>query len=358
MSASHVLVPPPFRFTMLSRRLGWTLGFATLIGLLINLTSVSPAAVVIGRAWLTGSVALLAFSILEHFPRQLPRWLARWVLQLIGVVVSVPMGSLAAYYIFYGGSFKFFQEQGGVAGFAMLTFTGILFAPWIAFGAIVRQREAFAHSQSQAFKQERSELERQASDARMRLLQAQIQPHFLFNTLANVKALVDTGSPQASPVLGTLIAYLRAAVPSLDKPFATVNEELTLVRAYLELMHMRMPDRLQFAIHADPETMDLRCPPLTLITLVENAVRHGIDPSEEGGRIDIRVSLWNERCRVLVSDTGVGLQQSGKAPGTGLATLRERLALSFGKETLLHLSDVMPHGVIVEVLFPAERLTP
>ncbi len=145
-------------------------------------------------------------------------------------------------------------------------------ALWIALGAMVRQRDELARNQALAFELERSELARQALDTRMHLLQAQVQPHFLFNTLANVQALVETGSPQASKVLESLIAYFRAAVPRLHDPATTLGQELQLARAYLELMHMRMPDRLQFSLQADAEALELRCPPMTLLTLVENAV--------------------------------------------------------------------------------------
>ena len=151
-----------------------------------------------------------------------------------------------------------------------------------------------------------------------------MEPHFLFNTLANVQALVDAGSPQASSVLKSLIAYLRAAVPRMHEPATTMGQELDLVRAYLELMQMRMPDRLQFALHIEPAANQLKCPPMTLLTLVENAVRHGIDPSEEGGRIEVDVWLRDDRCRVRVTDTGVGLKATGSGLGTGLSTLRER----------------------------------
>ena len=109
--------------------------------------------------------------------------------------------------------------------------------------AIVRQKEAFAIDQKLTFALERSELERQALDARLHLLQAQVAPHFLFNTLANVQALVDAGSPHASAVLRSLTAYLRAAVPLLHESAATIERELQLVQPYLELMQMRMPDR-------------------------------------------------------------------------------------------------------------------
>ena len=342
------------------RRLLYALGFATLIGLINSLPSLLPVHIVVGRAWIVGSLALLAFSLFEQWPRQLPRAfpMPRWVLQILAVVATVPVSALAAYWVTTGGSFAFLGKQQSLIGFVLLTVTGLLFSPWIALGAMVRQRDAFARDQELAFELERSELERQALDARMRLLQAQVQPHFLFNTLANVRALVDTGSPKASEVLGTLIAYLRAAVPRLDEPFTTVRDEVALARSYLELMHLRMPDRLQFSMHADDDALAMRCPPLTLLTLVENAVRHGIDPSEEGGQIRIDVQLWEQRCRVVVSDTGVGLGQGGAGHGTGLSTLRERLHLSFGGNTQLTLTEVMPHGVRVELVFPALRSEP
>ena len=167
-----------------------------------------------------------------------------------------------------------------------------------------------------------------------------------------------SGSPQAATVLDSLIAYLRAAVPRLHEPVTTMEHELQLVRAYLELMHMRMPDRLQYSIHADDASLALRCPPTTLLTLVENAVRHGIDPGEEGGRIDVQVAVVNGRCRAEVSDTGVGLHGAGDGLGTGLATLRERLELVFGRDAQLRLSAIVPHGTRAEVEFPAQADAP
>jgi LytS/YehU family sensor histidine kinase len=189
----------------------------------------------------------------------------------------------------------------------------------------------------------------------MRLLQAQVAPHFLFNTLANIQALVDSGSPQASKVLANLIAYLRAAVPRINDSTTTLGQELQLARAYLELMQMRMPDRLQFALRIEPAADQLQCPPMTVLTLVENAVRHGIDPSEEGGRIDVDGWLRDGRVHLRVSDTGIGLRQSGDSLGTGLATLRERLQLTFGSDAKLQLFEVQPHGVCVELDFAARQ---
>jgi signal transduction histidine kinase len=354
LAAATILKPRGLALLLGWRRILYTLVIATLLGLLNTLPSSTASSIVVGRAWLVGLSALLAYGVFEQWPTKLPRWLARWVLQLLAIVTVVPFAALVAYWLTTGEP-RFWTNPLKLTGWGYLTITGVLFAPWIALTAMVRQREAFARSQALAFELERSELERQALDARMRLLRAQVQPHFLFNTLANVQALVDAGSPKAPKVLASLIAYLRAAVPRLDEPSTTLSQEVQLVRAYLELMHLRMPDRLQFSIEIDPAALDLRCPPLTLLTLVENAVRHGIDPSEEGGRIEITVRLHDGRCQLRVSDSGVGLRQTAAGPGTGLATLRERLQLNFGGDARLRLDELTPHGICAEVDIPAQR---
>ncbi|HEX6573249.1 MAG TPA: histidine kinase, partial [Steroidobacteraceae bacterium] len=314
--------------------------------------------IVVIRAVVVGLAAMLVFSAIERWPRREPRWIPRWVLQLIGIVIVVPLAALVAYWLTTGGHPNFQQEEKRVVGYMMLTFMGVFFGPWIALGALLRQREAFARTQALAFDLERSELERKAVDARLRLLQAQVAPHFLFNTLANVQALVDAGSPQASDVLKSLIAYLRAAVPRLNEPATTLGQELELVRAYLEVMRMRMPDRLTYALQIDPAARNVECPPMTLLTLVENAVRHGIDPGEEGGHIDLEVTLQSGRCHARVVDTGVGLQAAGSGLGTGLSTLRERLALAFRGDAHLRLTGREPHGVVAELNFPAREAAP
>jgi signal transduction histidine kinase len=340
------------------RRVRVMLMAALPLGLLIGLGSETPIRVWLVRTPIVGLCALLAFGLAEQWPRRLPRWLARWVLQLLALVAAVPLGGVLAYWVTVGADPEFAQHPGRFVGLVQMTVAGITFGIWIALGAMLRQRDALARDQAMAFELERSELARQALDARMRLAQAQVQPHFLFNTLANVQALVDAGSPQASKVLGSLIAYLRAAVPRLNESSTTIGQELDLVRAYLELMHMRMPDRLRFSLHADAAALGLRCPPMTLLTLVENAVRHGIDPSEEGGTIEVSVQVREGKCRVRVGDTGAGLRRDGDAPGTGLGTglsaLRERLQLVFGAEAQLRLLAREPRGACAELDFPAQ----
>jgi signal transduction histidine kinase len=338
-----------------SRRVAVALTMSIVVGLLMLTTWVGSPASLFLRTIILGLSATTAFALFEVWPGRLPRWLQRWALQVVAVGVFMPVTTVLIYVLSTPhGAPPFWETRSRMDGWAHLTFAGLLLAPWTALAAIVRQKEAFARDQKLAFALERSELERQALDARLHLLQAQVAPHFLFNTLANVQALVDAGSPHASAVLRSLTAYLRAAVPLLHEPVATIERELQLVRPYLELMQMRMPDRLQYAINVDPAALNVLCPPTAVLTLVENAVRHGIDPGEEGGRIDIDVERRGERCVIRVTDTGVGLDQPGSGLGTGLTTLRERLRLLFGDAAQLRLTSGDPRGVAVEIDLPAQ----
>jgi len=340
-------------------RVRFTLLFSFALGALMGLGWHSGWWSAVTRVMTLGMIGLLAFGLFEQWPENLPKWLARWILQVLGVAVSMPIGTFLIWlYSTHPGAPQFWHDMERMKGFAAVTGLGIFLSPWVALGALVRQKDAMARHQALAFELERSELERQALDARLHLLQAQVSPHFLFNTLANIQALVESGSPQAAAVLRSLVAYLRAAVPRLNEPATTLGQELELVQAYLELMHMRMPDRLQFTMHVDEAARSQHCPPMTLLTLVENAVRHGIDPSEEGGRIDIQAQVHGERCIVRVSDTGVGLQPTGAGLGTGLSMLRERLRLVFGGEAHLRVTEQHPRGVSAELDLPLRQAVP
>jgi LytS/YehU family sensor histidine kinase len=303
-----------------------------------------------------GCAVLLAFGLFERSPAHLPAWISRWALQVFAVAVAVPISTAIAYAITtMGDPAHWWQNQNRLFGFSVMTALGLLVSPWIAVAALLRQIKDEAHKLALTFELTRSEYERNALDARLRLLQAQVAPHFLFNTLANVRELVSTGSPRAAPVLESLIAYLRATVPRLNQSASTLGQELELVQAYLEVMHMRMPDRLQFSVEADDDARALVCPPMTLLTLVENAMRHGIDPAEAGGRIDVRVAVADGRGRAVVNDTGMGLAHGSEGLGTGLANLRERLQLAFDGDAHVTLSEIQPHGVRAEIDFPARK---
>src|SRR5688500_16344281 len=332
------------------RRVAVALTISIGVALLLLILWKSPKSALFLRTITLGLVATTVFSLFEVWPRRLPRGIERWILQVVAVGVAMPLTVFVMHRLATPeGARPFFQDH----DWMLIWISAVLVAPWTAVATVVRQKEAVARAQKLTFALERSELERQALDARLHLLQAQVAPHFLFNTLANVQALVDAGSPHASAVLGSLTAYLRAAVPLLHESAATIDRELQLVRPYLELMQMRMPDRLQYSMHVEPSALDVRCPPTTLLTLVENAVRHGIDPSEEGGRIDVEITRPGARCVVRVTDTGAGLGHSANGLGTGLTALRERLQLIFGDGAHLRLIANAPRGVVVEVDMPA-----
>lgn len=341
------------------RRVAFTLLFSFCWGALFGLGWTSGWWSAVTRFVGLGLVLMAVFGLFEQWPTRLPRWLPRWMLQVIAVAACVPLVTVTMWIASTeSGAPPFWQVQERLEGFGTLTGFGVLMSPWVALGALVRQKEALAREQALALDLARSEMERHALDARLNLLQAQVAPHFLFNTLANVQALVDSGSPQASAVLRNLVAYLRAAVPRLDDAATTLGHELEVVRAYLELMRMRMPDRLQTGFDVDEAALGLRCPPTTLLTLVENAVRHGIDPSEVGGRIDVEIRRDGNSCRVTVTDDGAGLRPTDGGLGTGLAALRERLALDCGASAWLEVRARAPRGVIAIARFPAREAMP
>ena len=331
-------------------RVAIALGLAAALSLVLNPIFITPYPVVLGRLLLVASVCLLAFTAARAWKIPgVPRWLA----QVLAVALVAPFATLLAYVPTVGGDFaQIFRHEGRMLGVLSITVTVLFVAPLLVLGSLYRERDAQARSQALAFELERSTLERQALDAQLRLLQAQIEPHFLFNTLANVQQLVESGSVRAAPVLSSLIAYLRAAMPKLHEEHPTLGNELAMVRAYLELMQMRMPDRLQFRIDAAGVPPDLMFPALGLLTLVENAVRHGIDPSETGGAIVVsaRCDVASGEVRIAVADSGVGMRETAPG-GTGLTNLRARLAAAFGSSARLELHEAQPSGVSAEIVF-------
>ena len=335
-------------------RVGWAVGWAVVVAVLLAPHFQPSGWVVFGRTLFVAVVVLLAYTAAGQW-RRAP--LPRWGLQVLAVVLAAPLATLFMYTVSVGGDVSILFGHGRVSGMLLIGGCAVALGLVTGLGAMVREREAQASALALQFALERETLERQAADARLALLQSQVEPHFLFNTLANVQALVESGSPRAAPVLQSLIAYLRAALPQLHEGAPTLAREEALVRAYLELMQMRMPDRLAYTLRIDPALHALRLPPMTLLTLVENAVRHGIDPSESGGSIEVGAERERsggvDGVRLWVKDGGRGLDES-HAPGTGLANLRERLRAAYGDRARLSLSALEPHGVHAEITLPAE----
>ncbi|WP_293500539.1 sensor histidine kinase [Roseateles sp.] len=197
-------------------------------------------------------------------------------------------------------------------------------------------------------------LERESRRMRLQLLKAQIEPHFLFNTLANMRQLYRTDPDQAAPVMRSLQRYLRAALPRVRRDDATLADELDLVRAYLMLVAMRMPARLAYRVHDGSGCAALVFPAMVVLTLVENAIRHGIEPSAAGGRVDVTASTAQGWLSIRVRDDGVGFgaAQIGGS-GVGLANVRRQLQASFGTRARLLLAECAP-GVEATLVVPME----
>lgn len=193
----------------------------------------------------------------------------------------------------------------------------------------------------------------QMLQARLSALQAQIEPHFLFNTLANVRRLYETTPARGREMLDSLIGYLRAALPSMRSNGSTLGREVELVRAFLTILQMRMGERLQFSIAVDDDLLGAPMPPLVLPTLVENAIKHGLAPLPEGGRIDIRARRSGGDLLIEVRDTGAGFTATGGS-GVGLANTRSRLAGLYGARASLALTAGAPRGVVATVRLPLE----
>jgi sensor histidine kinase YesM len=211
-----------------------------------------------------------------------------------------------------------------------------------------------------AAKSRQIEAERRAAEAQLRLLQAQIEPHFLFNTLANVISLIDHDAPKAQQMLASFTDYLRASLTSLRVEQATLGGELDLVQTYLGLLKMRMEDRLQFSIACDDSLRELRLPPLLLQPLVENAIHHGLEPKVEGGHVHVHVQRQGDLLVVSITDDGLGLgAPTRRKGGAGLAlnNLRERLQAQYGDAASLALTDAQP-GTVATLRLPIQKATP
>jgi sensor histidine kinase YesM len=279
--------------------------------------------------------------------RWMPRsmWLGLWVVaaSLVGTLLVI---------LVKGRNFgDLFSQVEALARFATTAGLGIAIG---AIGVIVfsaRTQAAEAESELHRAEAERQRLARQMTEARLKVLQAQVEPHFLYNTLANVQHLIETDPAKASTMVDNLIHYLRAALPQMREDSTTLGRDAEMVRAYLDILVVRLAPRLHYTIDIPPPLVNAGFPPMMLLSLVENAVKHGIEPRREGGNINIRATVSGGRLRVSVTDTGRGLSALPGA-GVGLANLRERLHAIYGDAGRITLESNLPNGVIAMIEIP------
>lgn len=236
----------------------------------------------------------------------------------------------------------------------------IAFFAYLAAAKIIMRKTAESDAKVQVATDsaEREAMGRQLVQARLKLLQAQVEPHFLFNTLAAVDYLIETDPKRASEMQKVLISYLRAALPQMRQESSTLGRELALIRPYLELLKLRIEERLSYDIQVPAGLESTVFPPMVLQTLVENAIKHGIEPKPEGGRVTVSAQVVDGQLRVEVADTGLGLNHghifasSTQGMGLGLDNIRNRLALLYPGASSLDLRAGVPTGTVVSLAIP------
>jgi hypothetical protein len=204
---------------------------------------------------------------------------------------------------------------------------------------------------------EAESLKRQVVEARMAAMQAQVEPHFLFNTLASIDHLIETDPARASVMQKNLIALLRASMPTMreanDGGVRDLGRELAVIRPYLEILKVRMEERLTTEIAVPEGLLSAEFPPMMIQTLVENAIKHGLEPKAEGGHLRVAAEIVHGKLQVTVADTGLGFGKAATAgTGVGLANIRERLQLLYGPRASLTVAENPPGGTVVTITVP------
>ncbi len=304
------------------------------------------------RLWLrlsvVATVMLLAFTMVGnlHFRR-----IKREHAQLAALILAAFVGTVLSGLLIGRSLVQMFTIDGMFWGIVVFTAAGIAIGVVAATLLVYRERESRAFAELQTSESQRYQLEKQVLEARLKLMQAQIEPHFLFNTLANVQHLVEANPPLAATTLESLITYLRAALPEMREDGTTLGREAAMAQAYLDIQRLRMGSRLEFSLQIPDALRSASFPPMMLLTLVENAIKHGLDSLPEGGRISVSAAHVEGFLVVSVADTGKGLSPSGGL-GVGLSNIRERLAALYGKTAKLLLEENPPQGLVARILIP------
>lgn len=324
-------------------RPGRTLQMAVLVNfalLAFGLMQWAPPAATAPLTLMLAIAAILGRSgALSLWARPARRPLALWT--LAGSAVLVALAIVTA------------ESQGlarGTPPRAWVLGTGTLLALLLSiawwFVAVYRAQQIDARLREQAEQQ-------RALAMAAQLAAAQIQPHFLYNALASLQHWVQVKDDRAAPMLAALTGFLRATLPLFNQPRLALGDEASAVREYLEVMRLRLGERLRYALAIDPQAARAQVPPGLLLTLVENAVEHGVTPALAGAGVQVRAQAQGDRVTLTVQDSGPGLAP-GSADGVGLSNTRRRLAQAYGTRAVLSLENAPEGGCIARISFPLE----
>lgn len=235
---------------------------------------------------------------------------------------------------------------------AVMGFSSFLISVILASVFFARERQARAEAELGRERLRGERIEREAALANLRALQAQIEPHFLFNTLANVTSLVDPDPAKAKAMLESFIQFLRASLDATRLEATTLGAEAELVAAYLHVLQVRMGGRLRYRIDIPHDLRETAIAPMLLQPVVENSIRHGLEPKVDGGEVAFRARREADHVVIEIQDTGVGFAPT-TCGGVGLTNLRARLKLLYGDRASLAISENAPGGALVAIRIPA-----
>ncbi len=262
-----------------------------------------------------------------------------------GVLAGAALGGMLARSLTGIGS----SPDGGHEAQSLLI--GLVFGSIAAGFFWLRERNAKLEADLRERELARLEAEKQSLAAQLRLLQAQIEPHFLFNSLANVAALIDADPALAGRLLDALIRYLRSSLQRTRAERGSLGDEVALLTAYLDVLKIRMGDRLDYTFEIPPALLEREFPPMLLQPLVENAIRHGLEPKLAGGRLRVSAAEQGGALRIVVSDDGVGFADT-PGDGVGLSNVRARLAALYGPQARMAVSSGVGAGVTATLELP------
>jgi len=271
------------------------------------------------------------------------------------LLIAMPAGAVAGAFIGAHIAGIPFSEiiRGRPAFFIQILFIGILFGTIITYFFFSRERIFQTEAQLQQEQIKSLTLEKETLETHLKLLQAQIEPHFLFNTLSTILSLLESEPERGKAMLEDLTRYLRASLSRTRGKMTTLAQELDLVRAYLDIYKVRMGERLYYTIDVPNTLREAPFPPMLVQPLVENAIRHGLEHKVEGGEILVKVQDHANGFRLIVADTGSGLVEDS-VTGFGLANVRERLEALYDGKARLILEDNQPSGLKVTMEIPHE----
>ncbi len=268
---------------------------------------------------------------------------------VLGALIGILIGSMVA-----GMNLSVFGKDR--AFFFRVLLNSILFGSIISYFFISREQISDSKARMQEERIRRLTIEKKAAQTSLRLLQAQIEPHFLFNTLSNILSLLETDSKKAGRMLANLTRYLRTSLSCTRVDSTTISEEMERIRSYIEIFKVRMGDRLRSKIDVSDEAAAAVFPPMLIQPLVENAIKHGLEPKVEGGEISIKVDNIDAILRVEVADTGLGTSEGGGGDGVGLSNIRERLRSLYGDKGRLILEENQPSGLKAVIEAPCRMV--